>query len=70
MIQNLTKVMKAVRDPNRVKILKILQFGELCASEIQAILGLSQSCTSKHLEILVTAGLLKRRKKAYGHTSV
>jgi ArsR family transcriptional regulator len=53
-----TKVMKALSDPNRVKILKLLQRRVLCVCEIQAALGLAQSTASKHLKILEEAGLI------------
>ncbi|MGV8079976.1 MAG: ArsR/SmtB family transcription factor [Syntrophales bacterium] len=59
------KVMKALRQPSRVRILKILQHGELCVCEIQAALGMSQGCISKHLEVLNRAGLVDRRKKGF-----
>ncbi len=36
------KVMKAMSDPSRVKILKLLQGRELCVCELQALLGLAQ----------------------------
>jgi len=62
-MKEFTNIMKALREPNRVKILKILQRGELCVCEIQAALGISQGCVSKHLEILDKAGLVARRKK-------
>lgn len=52
------KVMKALSDPNRVKILKLLQRRVLCVCEIQAALGLAQSTASKHLRILEEAGLI------------
>ena len=52
------KVMKALSDPNRVKILKILQRRVLCVCEIQAAIGLAQSTASKHLKILEDAGLI------------
>jgi ArsR family transcriptional regulator, arsenate/arsenite/antimonite-responsive transcriptional repressor len=55
-------VTKALRDPNRVKVLKMLQHGELCVCEVQVALGISQASVSKHLTILTTAGLLDRRK--------
>lgn len=57
------KVMKAVSDPNRVKLLKILQQKELCVCEIQAALGIAQPTVSKHLKILESAGLVGRRKE-------
>ncbi len=50
--------MKAVSDPNRVKILKLLQRRELCVCEIQAAIGLAQPTVSKHLKILEDAGLV------------
>jgi ArsR family transcriptional regulator len=51
------KVMKALSDPNRVKMVKLLQHKEMCVCEIQAALGLAQSTVSKHLKILEEAGL-------------
>jgi ArsR family transcriptional regulator len=62
-MKEFTKVTKALRHPSRVKILKILQHGEFCVCEIQAALGSSQGCVSKHLEILDQAELVERRKK-------
>ena len=46
------KAMKALSDPNRVKIIKLLQRRVLCVCEIQEALGLAQSTASKHLKIL------------------
>jgi ArsR family transcriptional regulator len=57
------KVMKALADPNRVKLLKLLQQKELCVCEIQAALGIAQPTVSKHLKILEKAGLAGRRKE-------
>ncbi|MFP4169023.1 MAG: ArsR/SmtB family transcription factor [Desulfonatronovibrionaceae bacterium] len=51
------KVMKALSDRTRVKIVKILQQRELCVCEIQKALGIAQSTASKHLKILEEAGL-------------
>lgn len=56
------KVMKAMSDPNRVKMLKLLQRRVLCVCEIQAALGLAQSTASKHLKILEEAGLIDYSK--------
>jgi len=52
------KVMKALSDPNRVKMVKLLQHRVMCVCEIQAALGLAQSTASKHLKILEEAGLI------------
>ena len=52
------RVMKAVSDPTRVKILKILEKRMMCVCELQTALGAAQSTTSKHLKILEDAGLV------------
>jgi len=57
------KVMKALSDPSRVKILKILQQRVLCVCETQAALGLAQPTISKHFKILEDAGLVARKKE-------
>lgn len=51
------KVMKALSDPGRVKILKMLQRRMMCVCEIQEALGIAQSTASNHLKILESADL-------------
>lgn len=55
-------VIKALSDPNRVKLLKMLQERVMCVCEIQAALGIAQPTVSKHLKILESAGLVGRKK--------
>lgn len=62
-MKEFTKVMKAFSDPNRVKLLKILQHRVMCVCEIRAALGIAQPTVSKHLKILEDAGLVGRRKE-------
>jgi len=63
--------MKAVGDPTRVRILKILEGGELCVCQIIAVIALGQSTISKHLFLLRAAGLIKdRRDKKWIHYSL
>ena len=57
------KVMKALSDPNRVKLLKLLQKREMCVCEIQAALGIAQPTVSKHLKSLEAVGLVGRMKE-------
>jgi ArsR family transcriptional regulator len=57
------KVMKALSDPNRVKMIKMLQRRVMCVCEIQEALGLAQSTASKHLKILEDAGLITYSKE-------
>ena len=56
------KVMKAFSDPNRVKIVKMLQKKTMCVCEVQTALGLSQSTVSNHLKILEDAGIVAYEK--------
>lgn len=51
--------MKAVADPTRTRILKLLEGGGLCVCQIQAVLGLAPSTVSKHLAILKLAGMVE-----------
>jgi ArsR family transcriptional regulator len=58
-MKNFIKVMKALSEPNRVKILKMLEQREnMCVCEIRAILRLAQPTVSKHLKALEEAGLI------------
>jgi len=55
-------VMKALSDPNRVRLLKILQKRTLCVCEIQAMLKIAQPSVSKNLKVLEEAGLVRSSK--------
>jgi DNA-binding transcriptional ArsR family regulator len=50
---------KAVGDPTRTRILKLLQEGGLCGCQLQEVLGLAASTVSKHLSLLKMAGLVR-----------
>ena len=62
MLKTYLKVMKALADGTRVKIIKMLQVREMCVCELRAVLNLAQPSVSKHLKILEEAGLVERRK--------
>jgi ArsR family transcriptional regulator, arsenate/arsenite/antimonite-responsive transcriptional repressor len=53
---------KAVSDPTRTRILKLLEGGGLCVCQVQAVLGLAPSTVSKHLTVLKHAGLVEDRR--------
>ncbi len=55
--------MKALSDPNRVLIAKLLGRRELCVCELTALFNLAQSTVSKHLRILEEAALVDFRKQ-------
>ncbi|MFI5370594.1 MAG: ArsR/SmtB family transcription factor [Candidatus Eisenbacteria bacterium] len=54
---------KAVADPTRTRILKLLELGGLCVCQVQAVLGLAPSTVSKHLTTLRIAGLVEDRRE-------
>jgi ArsR family transcriptional regulator len=62
LMKQFIKIMKALSDPNRVKVVKLLDDKELCVCEITETLQLAQSTVSKHLRILEEAGLVLYRK--------
>ena len=56
-------ITKALSDETRIRIMKLLEHGELCVCELMEVLGMGQSTVSKHLGILHSAGLVERRKE-------
>ncbi len=62
-MESFIQVMKALSDPNRVKIVKLLQHRVMCVCELQAVLDVAQPTVSKHLKILENSGLIKSRKE-------
>jgi len=70
-LRDYESVLKAAADPTRVRILKILEGGEICVCQVIAILSLGQSTVSKHLFLLRAAGLIKdRRDRKWVHYSL
>jgi ArsR family transcriptional regulator len=61
-MKDFIRVMKALSDPNRVKVVKMLQQKEMCVCELQFALGLAQPTVSKHLKVLEEAGLVQSKK--------
>jgi len=55
---DMVKLFKALADPSRVRILKMLQVRPLCVCEIREILDLAVSTVSQHLAILRDAGFI------------
>ncbi|MCK0514995.1 metalloregulator ArsR/SmtB family transcription factor [Anaerobiospirillum sp. NML120448] len=56
-------VFKALSDPNRLKILKILKKGEICGCELLKELNISQPTLSHHMRILCEANITKGRRE-------
>ncbi len=57
-LEKIADVLKALADPTRLRIIHVLQDGELCVSDILGYVGGSQANVSKHLSVLKRAGLV------------
>ncbi len=64
MSMDISHVLKAVADPNRLRILNLLHERTLCVCDLEAILELNQSNLSRHLATLRHAGIVESEKKA------
>jgi DNA-binding transcriptional ArsR family regulator len=53
---------RALGEPNRLRILQILEQGEVSVTALAAQVGSTQPNISKHLKVLQDAGLIKRRQ--------
>jgi ArsR family transcriptional regulator len=62
-MMNLIKVMKALADENRLRILNLLTHKELCVCEMENILSMTQSNVSRHLIKLKDAELIESEKQ-------
>lgn len=54
--------LRTIGDPMRIRILDLLRQGELSVGELSEQLGTSQQNASKHLGVLLQAGIVGRRK--------
>ena len=63
MHEELLNIFKAFSDETRLRILKLLENGELCVCDIVAAMDMSQPKVSFHLGVLKEAGLIKDRKQ-------
>jgi ArsR family transcriptional regulator len=57
------EIAKAIAHPLRIAILDFLKDGEKCVCDIAAHIGSEQSNVSRHLSVMVKAGVLECRKE-------
>ncbi len=60
---DLETIFRALSDSTRLRILSLLQSGELCVCELVDILDVPQPTVSRHLAYLRKAGLVRVRKE-------
>ena len=59
-MHEMIKVLKALSDPKRLTIVKMLHHREhMCVCEMQSVLGITQPSVSKHLKVLENAGVVE-----------
>ena len=56
-------LLRALADPTRLRMMRLLAHMELAVGELAQVLGQSQPRVSRHIRILCDAGLAKRRKE-------
>jgi len=59
---SIVKILRAVAEPNRLRLLLLLRGEELSVAEMQEILAMGQSTISTHLSQLKQAGLVEDRR--------
>ncbi len=62
-MQDILNIYKALSEETRLRVLKLLDHGELCVCDIVAALDMIQPKVSFHLAVLKEAGLIKDRKQ-------
>lgn len=56
------KFAKALANEFRLKLIQLLLEQELCVCELETITGIRQANISQHLRILLSAGIVKKRR--------
>jgi len=56
------EVFKALADETRLRVLSLLSHGEMCVSDLDAVLRVGQSKVSRHLDYLKKTALVTSRR--------
>lgn len=56
------RALQALAEPNRARIVELLNHGEHCVCDVGGVLGLSAGLVSHHLRVLRQAGLVAERR--------
>jgi ArsR family transcriptional regulator len=62
-VQPLARLLKALADPTRLRVVAALAQGELCVCHLEAVLELPQPTVSRQLAILRAAGIVADRRE-------
>jgi ArsR family transcriptional regulator len=62
-MRSLIRVLKALADPNRMRIVKMLMHREMCVCELAEALGVTQPSISRHMKLLEDADLVQHQRE-------
>jgi ArsR family transcriptional regulator len=57
-MEELERLLKALADKNRLRIIKLLEARKMCVCELAFVIGITQPSVSRHLKKLSTAGIV------------
>ncbi len=63
MIDKTAQILKALGEPTRLRIVRLLKERELCICELVVVMDMSQPRISQHVKILKQAGIVRERKE-------
>ncbi len=63
LVERIAERFRILGEPMRIRLLEILQDGEATVAELQEAIGASQQNVSKHLGVMLRAGIVGRRKQ-------
>ena len=70
-LHQVSLICKALSDPNRLRIVQLLTYGEQCACELLEQMQITQSTLSHHMKTLENSGLVSSvRKGKWSHYSL
>lgn len=62
-METMAEIFKGISEPTRLRILGLLNMGELCVCDLMAVLDMPQSTVSRHLAYLKKTGWILSRRK-------
>jgi len=65
--ERMSLVLKAMADPSRLKIIKLLSRGTMCACEVLGYFEFTQPTLSHHMKVLEKAGIISVSKQGQWH---
>lgn len=61
-VKDVSKVIKTLGHPDRLRIVELLKFEDMKVKEIQERLGLTQAVTSQHLRQMYHLGIVRSKR--------